>query len=128
MDLLHTMVKDVDCGDVVVVRHVAVQDDWRYSPGYWTTMVIPGLHASKLAGSRLGIATLLRLESLKDVRSEPGSGIDLEPTVLDETESPFVIWIKGAAEFASFLTLAAVGLATSLGDFFRLASVGSAGM
>lgn len=91
MDLLHTMVKDVDRGDVVVVRHLAVQDDWRYPPGYWTTMVIPWLHASRIAGRHLGIATLLRLESLKDVRSEPGSGIDLEPTVLDETEPLFVV-------------------------------------
>ena len=39
-----------------------------------------------------------------------------------------MIWIQEAGELALALAFAAVGLKTSLGDFLRLAPVGSAGV
>jgi hypothetical protein len=108
---------------------LAVEDDQRRIARSLTAAIVPGVQVREAAAGCWRLVALLFLESLEDVRSESGGGIDLELGVFHESELLLVIWIEEANELSLVLALATVGLTTTgLGDFLRLAPVGNAGV
>jgi hypothetical protein len=115
--------------EITVVGDLAAEDNLGWTARSWAVVVVPAVHARDAAASCRGTVALLCLEGLENVRSESGGGIDLESSVLDESDLLLVIWVEEADELALVLALATVGLATtSFGDFLRLAPVGGAGV